>query len=60
MNFWDIHHKCAYVYKIEDVVEFTREGMNELKYDSFLVGYPIWNLHVAHVDPMDCNPCKTR
>ena len=52
MNVWDMHHKCAYVFKMENEGKLIEEGMNELMYDSILGGYPIWNLQVAHVDPV--------
>ena len=34
------------------MAELTGEGMNKLKYDFVLRGYPVWNLRMAHVDTM--------
>ena len=36
-----------------NIVKLTREDMNEMKYSLVLGGvYLVWNLRVAHVDPM--------
>jgi len=43
---------ASYLAFFRDVVELNGEGMNELNYGSIHGGYSIWNLHVAHADPM--------
>lgn len=43
---------ASYLAFFRDVVELNGEGMNELNYGSIHGGYSIWNLRVAHADPM--------
>lgn len=47
-------HASYHVF-FEGCVELTLEGMNELKYCFVLGGYLVWNLRVAHANPMTWN-----
>ena len=59
MNVWDMHHKCACVFKMEDVAKLTLEGMNELKYEFVPSGIQfeisVWLMLIPWLE----YPCKT-
>ena len=52
--------RASYHVFLRNVIKLTREGMNELKYDSVLRGSSVWNLHVTHVDPMSWSILQDR